>query len=841
MYIGKVETREISEEMRESYLGYAMSVIVSRALPDVRDGLKPVHRRILYTMHEMGLRHNVKFRKSAAIVGDTLGKYHPHGDTAVYDAMVRLAQDFSMRYPLVWGQGNMGSVDGDAAAAQRYTEARMSKLGEEMLKDIEKDTVDWADNYDATRKEPKVLPSAVPQLLINGTMGIAVGMATNIPPHNMIEVMDALMYLVDNPDASGADMMKFVKGPDFPTGGVVFGKKSMREAYAQGRGPIVTRGVAEIKASKSGQYLEITEIPYQVNKASLIEHIAELVKTGRIEGIKDIRDESDKQGMSVIVEFKRDAHPQKILNNLYKFTELQKTFHLNMLALVDGIQPQVLGLRDVLEKYFEHRKKVVHRRIEFDLARAKERAHILEGLKKALDQIDAVIRTIKASKDRDDAHVNLRKKFKFSDPQTTAILEMRLSTLANLERKRIEDELQEKRRIMKDLTLLLENKTAFLKSLKEEFAATKETYGDKRKTKIQAEDAGELAEEDLIPKEETITTLTRGGYIKRVPPSTYKSQKRGGKGIIGMETKGEDVVEHFIACSTHDRLLFFTAKGKVYQTLAYEIPKSTRVGRGKAVVNFLDLERDDFVTALLSLAKLENTGVQTFEPKVPSLKGVGAEQSSKRRGKEAQGETRGAGKFLVMVTKYGIVKKTAIEDFKNVRRSGLGAIHLKQGDMLKWVGVTYGKDEILLVTAGGQAIRFRESDVRPMGRTAAGVRAISLKNGDEVVSMVVVGVQHKHMLIVSENGFGKRTLLSQFKVQKRGGVGVKAAKVIAKTGKIIQGRAIENEEDEAIAVSQKGQVIRTPIKNISILGRSAQGVKVMRLSSGDKVASVVTV
>lgn len=815
MYIGKVQKREISEEMRESYLAYAMSVIVSRALPDVRDGLKPVHRRILYTMHEMGLRHNVKFRKSAAIVGDTLGKYHPHGDTAVYDAMVRLAQDFSMRYPLVWGQGNMGSVDGDRAAAQRYTEARMTRMGEEMLKDIEKDTVAWGDNYDATRKEPKVLPSAVPQLLVNGTMGIAVGMATNIPPHNMTEVMDALIYLVDNPDASGSDMLKFVKGPDFPTGGIVFGKKSMREAYAQGRGPIVTRGTAEIKEGKRGQYLEITEIPYQVNKATMIEKIAELVKVGRVEGIKDIRDESDRQGMSVVIELKKDAHPQKILNNLYKYTELQKTFHLNMLALVDGIQPQVLGLREVLVKYFEHRQEVVRRRTEFDLARAKERAHILEGLKKALDQIDAVIRTIKASKDRDDAHGNLRKQFKFSDIQAAAILEMRLQTLANLETKKIEDELKEKRTIIKELTALLEDKKAFLTFVKEEFVAIKETYGDKRKTKIQAGDAEELAEEDLIPKEETIITLTRTGYIKRVPPSTYKIQKRGGKGIIGMETKGEDVVGHFIACSTHDRLLFFTAKGKVYQTLAYEIPKSTRIGRGKAVVNFLDLDREDFVTAVLSL---ERSGGAEEGPGPKSMP-----------------------QFLTMVTKYGIVKKTAIEDFKNVRRSGLGAIHLKAEDMLKWVGVTYGKDEILLVTAEGQAIRFREKDVRPMGRTASGVRAITLKGGDEVVSMVIVTSSHTQMLIVSENGFGKRTALSQFKVQRRGGSGIKAGKITAKTGKIAQGRTVQEGEDEVIAVSQKGQVIRTAVKSISILSRTAQGVKVMRLAAGDKVASVVTV
>ncbi len=798
--------------MQESYLDYAMSVIVSRALPDVRDGLKPVHRRILYAMHEMGLRHNIKFRKSAAIVGDALGKYHPHGDIAVYDSLARMAQNFSLRYPLVDGQGNWGSVDGDAPAAMRYTECRMTRMAEEMLKDIEKDTVSWMANYDATRQEPKVFPASVPQLLINGTMGIAVGMATNIPPHNISEVMDALIYIIDNPNASVGDIFRFIKGPDFPTGGIIFGRKNTREAYAQGRGPIVTRGAAEIKEGSeragvtSPFFIEITEIPYQVNKSVMIEKIAELVKDGRIEGIKDVRDESDKDGMSVVIEVKKDAHPQKILNALYKFTELQKTFHLNMLALVDGIQPQVLSLRDVLVKYFEHRKDVVRRRIEFDLARAKERAHILEGLTKALGEIDAVIRAIKASQDRADAHRNLRKKFGFSSPQADAILEMRLQTLANLEQKKIEEELKEKKKAIKEFMLLLADKKAFLTLIKEEFLSIKERYGDERRTKIEVEDARELQDEDLIPKEETIITLTRGGYIKRVAPATYKTQKRGGKGIIGMETRGEDVVEHSLACSTHDRLLFFTARGKVYQTLAYEIPKSTRVGRGKALPNFLDLERDDFVTALLSLERIQD-----------------------------------ASQSLVMATKYGIVKKTPLADFENVRRSGIQAIHLRADDILRWVGVTYGKNEILLVSAGGQAIRFREQDVRPMGRAASGVRGIHLKNGDELIAMSVIFSRLKYILILSENGFGKRTALSHFKVQRRGGVGVKAAKVTPKTGKIAQSMAMEESGDELIAVSARGQVIRTPLKNISVLGRTTQGVKIMRLNAGDKVASAMAV
>ena len=699
----------------------------------------------------------------------------------------------------------------------------MSKMAEEMLTDIDKDTVEWMDNYDSTRKEPKVLPSAVPQLLINGSMGIAVGMATNIPPHNLTETMDALMYLADNPSATVADMLKFIKGPDFPTGGTVFGRKQMKEAYAQGRGPIVMRGVAEIKErnrtkskGSSNEIIEITEIPYQVNKSTLIERMADLVKEGKIEGIRDIRDESDRKGMSIVIEFKKDAHPQKILNSLYKFTELQKTFHLNMLALVDGIQPQVLSVRDVLEKYLEHRKEVVRRRIEFDLARAKERAHILEGLKKALEQIDAVIKAIKASKDREDARINLQKKFKFTEVQANAILDMRLQTLANLETQKIEDELKEKRRIIKDLTMLLEDKKAFIKFLKEEFDAIKKNYGDARKTKISASEAEDLQDEDLIPKEDTIVSLTRGGYVKRVSPEAYKTQHRGGKGIIGMETKGEDIVEHFIFASTHDRLLFFTAMGKVYQAIAYEIPKSTRIGRGRALANFLELERNDFVTAILSLERLIKDKEEAADKKVEP-------------------------KFLVMATKHGIIKKTSVEDLKNVRRSGLGAIHLNKGDELRWVGVTSGNNEIMMVTASGQAIRFKESDVRPMGRAASGVRAIHVKEGDEVISMVVVSVLRKHLLVVSENGFGKRTAVSLFKAQKRGGSGLKAAKVTSKTGKLVCALSLDESHDELIVVSKKGQVIKTPLKSISILGRDTQGVKIMRLSSGDNVASGISV
>jgi DNA gyrase subunit A len=577
MNIGTIKPREISKEMQESYLDYAMSVIVARALPDVRDGLKPVHRRILYAMHEMGLGSGAKFRKSANIVGAVLGAYHPHGDSAVYDSMVRMAQEFSLRYPLIDGQGNFGSIDGDPAAAYRYTEARMTKIAGEMLHDIDKDTVEWRDNYDATRKEPKVLPAAIPNLLLNGSVGIAVGMATNIPPHNLSEVIDALVHLIAHPKATLEDLFQFIQGPDFPTGGTIYGRKGIMEAYGQGKGPIILRGEAEIyedggKRGIKGPYIEITELPYVVNKASFIEDIARLVQDGRLEGIRDVRDESDKQGMSVVIELKRDAHAQKILNNLYKFTELQRTFHLNMLALVDGIQPQVLSLKEVLEQYLKHKHEVVRRRTEFDLARARDRAHILEGLKKALDHIDAVIKTIRASRDREDAHANLKKKFKFSDAQAAAILEMRLQNLANLERKRVEDELKEKLRLIKELTLLLKDAKLMWAKIKEELLEVKARYGGERKTRVRVHALGELSDIDLIPEEETIISITKGGYIKRVAPAVYRMQHRGGKGLIGMERKGDDVAEHFFAASTHDRILFFTSAGR-----AFHVPR-VRVG-----------------------------------------------------------------------------------------------------------------------------------------------------------------------------------------------------------------------------------------------------------------------
>ncbi len=807
---GNVKARQLTTEMQEAYLDYAMSVIVQRALPDVRDGLKPVHRRILYSMYEMGLSPGSRFRKSAAVVGEVLGKFHPHGDTAVYDAMVRLAQDFSMRYPLVEGQGNFGSIDGDAAAAMRYTEARMQSITRIMLEDIQKDTVDWRDNYDATRQEPETLPAAIPQLLVNGTVGIAVGMATNIPPHNISEVIDATTHLIDNRSATMEDLLQYIKGPDFPTGGNIYSKKAIHEAYGQGKGPIVARGKAEIKeksGSKKGHVIEITEIPYQVNKSSLIEKIANLVQVDKLPGVRDVRDESDRTGLRIVVELKKDAQPRKTLNKLYKFTELQKTFYLNMIALVEGLQPQVLNLKEVLEQYILYRFDTVTRRTKHDLKQAKDRAHILEGLKKALDNINKVIEIIKRSKNRQTAHANLIKQFKFTDRQTTAILDMRLHNLANMERKKVEDELEEKRKLIKQLEALLKSDKKMWELIKKEMEEVKKEFGDERRTKVYTSRAGEFKAEDLIPEENTIISMTKDGYIKRVPPSSYKAQHRGGKGIIGMETRGDDVVDHFLTASTHDELLFFTNTGKVFKTFAYELPGSTRTGRGKALVNFLDLHKEEWVTTIVPL----------------------------RKGQEMKNS------FLVMATKKGIIKKTPLKDFENVRKSGLIALRTNKGDTLNWVGVSGGNDEIMLVTKNGNAIRFSEKDVRSMGRNASGVRGINLKD-DEVVGSDLIKPEDKknNLLIVTKNGYGKKTSLSLFNQQKRGGSGVKAMKITSKTEGIVSIRIIR-EEEELIVVSEKGQVIRIALKDISELSRAAQGVKIMNLQKSDKVASIATV
>jgi DNA gyrase subunit A len=805
--IGYVRSGEVVNEMRKSYIDYAMSVIVSRALPDVRDGLKPVHRRILYAMLEDGLTHSAKFRKSATVVGSTLGRYHPHGDTAVYDSLARLAQSFSLRYPLIKGQGNFGSIDGDPPAAQRYTECKMSKVGEETLKDINKETVNFIDNYDGTRKEPKVLPSPLPQLLLNGSLGIAVGMATSIPPHNLNEVVDASIYLLENPKADTEDLFQFVKGPDFPTGGAIFNKKEIIEAYSQGKGPIVNRGKAEVKEDKKGRsQIIITEIPYQVQKSKLVKQLASLVQNKRVIGVKDIRDESDKEGLRIAVDLQKGAFGQKILNRFFKFTDLQRTYHLNMLALVGGIQPKTLSLADVLEYFLEHRKEVVKRRTEYELKKAKERAHILEGLQKCLSKIDEVIKVIKKSENRDEALKNLMKKFKLTKIQANAILDTKLSALARLERKKIEDELKELKEKIKEYNSILKSPQKIKNIVKKELLSAKKDFGDERKTKVYVQKVGEFAEEDLIPQEETVITLTRGGYIKRVNPSLYRKQRRGGKGFMGLKTVGDDIVEHFLCAQTHDKLLFFTDSGKVFRVPAYEIPEGSRVAKGRGILNFLEISSDDRILTLFS-----------------------------------SGEEKEEFKYLVMATRNGIIKKTPLEGFKNVRKSGLIAISLRKGDALKQVSKTSGNDEIILVTKKGQSIRFKEKEIRSMGRTASGIRGIRLKKDDEVVGMDIIREskekkEKRYLMIVTENGYGKRTELKEFKAQKRGGMGIKAAKVNKKTGDITSFKVLRGEED-LIVISRKGHVIRTKIGSISKLGRATQGVRIMRMAEGDKIAS----
>lgn len=816
--LGNVEPREIVEEMKESFLGYAMSVIVSRALPDVRDGMKPVHRRILHSMSELGLRHTAKYLKCARIVGDVLGKYHPHGDMAVYDALARMAQDFSLRYPLVKGQGNFGSIDGDSPAAMRYTEAKMAALAEELLTDIEKETVEFVDNYDGTRKEPRVLPARVPQLLLNGQTGIAVGMMTSIPPHNLGEVVDATMHLIDNPKADVETLLTFVKGPDFPTGGIIYNQEDIVAAYSTGKGPITTRGKAEITETKSGhQQIIISEIPFQVNKSSLIEKMAELVKEKKVEGIKDIRDESDKDGLRIVIDLKNDAFPQKVLNKLFKFTDLQKVFHVNMIALVDGLQPAVLSLKNVLEYFIAHRREVVERRTRYDLARAKEREHILEGLKKALDHIDQIIATIKKSETKEIAHAALMSKFKLTEIQASAILEMKLQTLAGLERKKVEDELEEKRKLIAYLSGLLKDPKKIMGVVKTELQEIRDKYIDERRTKVVNGKVSEFKEEDLIPEEEAMIALSYSGYIKRVNPAMYRTQKRGGKGIIGMETKEEDVIEHLVSVNTHDNILFFTNKGKVFQTKAYEVPEGSRVSKGKAIVNVLDIQQQDTVTAL-----------------VPVKEALGKKAKS-----EAAGSTH-----LIMVTKNGIIKKVKVSEFTTVRRTGVQAISLKGSDMLKWVRVSTGNDEVVLLTKSGKAIRFHEKDVRAMGRGAAGVRAITLKGGDEVVGADVIPAgkaEEVELLVISEQGFGKRTTMDEYRAQSRGGQGVKTYNVADKTGKLMASLLITPQEEDLIAISKKGQVIRTPLSSIPTLSRATQGVRIMRLAPGDKVASIVCI
>ena len=808
--LGYIKPRKIVDEMKESYLDYAMSVIVSRALPDVRDGLKPVHRKILYAMWDMGLKGGSKYRKSATVVGEVLGKYHPHGDLAVYESLVRMAQDFSMRYTLVDGQGNFGSMDGDSAAAMRYTECKMDKISEEMMIDIEKETVNFTDNYDQTQREPSVLPAKLPNTLLNGTMGIAVGMATNIPPHNLGELIGGIIYLIDNPKAVIEDLMQFIKGPDFPTGGVIFDKEAITQAYTTGKGPILMRAKADIVERKEGQFnIIVDEIPFQVNKATLIEKIAQLVIDKKIDGIKDVRDESDKDGVRIVIELKKDAFPKKVLNRLYTLTQLQDKFYLNMLALIDGIQPRVLNLKQILEYYIKHRREVVVRRVKYKLKKAKEREHILEGLSKALDHIDEVIAIIKKSKSRDNARDNLIKRFKFTTIQAEAILDMRLSQLAALERKKIEDELEAIKKLIKELETILNSKQKILNVIKDELNDLKEKFADERRTKVISGKADEFVPEDLIAKEDVVVTLTRGGYIKSLPPSTYKSQKRGGKGIIGMATKEEDIVENFFMASTHSDILFFTDSGKVFQLKAYEVPQASRTAKGSSIVNFLQLSPNEKVTALIAL---DNT-------------------------KEAS--------YMAMVTEKGLVKKVKIEDLKKVRKSGLIAIKIKENDKLKWVKPTSGKDELIVVTRLGQSIRFSESNIRPMGRTSMGVRGIRLKNDDKIVGMSVINKKlldkEPTLMIITKNGYGKRTDLKYYKNQSRGGSGIKTAKVTAKNGNIVRAQVVDKDNKEIIVVSNKGQVIRMSIDSIPNLGRATQGVRIMRLKEDDKVASVACI
>ncbi|MCK9393740.1 MAG: DNA gyrase subunit A [Candidatus Paceibacterota bacterium] len=807
--IGNVVDREISTEMKESYIDYAMSVIVARALPDVRDGLKPVQRRILYAMYDMGVRSDAKFRKSAAITGDVLGKYHPHGDQAVYAAMVRMAQEFTLRYPLIKGQGNFGSVDGDPPAAQRYTEAKMSKLGEEMLKDIEKGTVDFIDNYDGTRKEPAVLPAPLPALLLNGSTGIAVGMATNIPPHNLTEVGNALIHLIDNPKAEIEELFQFIKGPDFPTRGIIFDQKAILSAYSQGKGAFLMRGKVDIieKEGKGSQII-INEIPFQVDKSNLITQLAGLVQNKRVDGIKDIRDESDKDGMRIAIDLQRGGIPKKILNTLYKYTDLQRMYHLNMLALVDGIEPKVLNLKEVLEYYLIHKQEVVVRRAKHDLEKAKERAHILEGLMIALDSIEDVIETIRKSKDKEDARNNLCKKFKLTVLQADAILEIRLHQLAKLEKQKVADELAEKLKLIKELTKIVESKAEQKKTMKKEIEFELENYGDVRKTAIVKHSPETISEEDLVPLEDTIVTLTAGGFIKRMNPSEYKKQNRGGQGSLGMKTGDDDEVHHFISAQTHDSIFFFTDSGKAFQTKVYEIPEGQRSNKGRGIMNFLEVSSSDKILSVLPVSKSDRKD--------------------------------GDVKYLFMATKNGIVKKTPIKDFENVRRNGLIAIGLKKDDSLCGVQKIGDGDDIILVTRDGQSIKFAEKEIRAMGRTAAGIKGIALKKGDQVIGMQVVrkekAKEKAYLLVLMENGFGKLTAVSEYKRQGRGGSGVKTAKVTTKTGSIVKIEIIQEQED-LIVISQKGQTIRTKISSIPKLGRDTQGVRIMKIKEGDKVAS----
>jgi DNA gyrase subunit A len=798
-----VENRTVENVMEDSYLRYSMSVIVERALPDVRDGLKPVHRRILYSMDKNGWRSSSRFVKSARVVGDVIGKYHPHGDTSIYDSMVRLAQPWSMRHMLVTGQGNFGSMDGDPPAAYRYTEAKMAKIAEELIQDINKETVAFRDNFDGSEKEPTVLPGKLPNLLLNGQLGIAVGMATNIPPHNLGELLDATMHQIDNPDCGVDDLLEFVKGPDFPTGGVIYGKESMRTAYATGRGGIVMRGVAEISENSKGkQQIVITEIPFGLNKASLIEKIADLHKEKKIIGIADMRDESSRGLVKIVIDMKRDAFPKKILNQLFKMTPLQSSFNFNMMALIDGIQPRVLSLQDIIQEHIKHRQVVVRRRTEYELRKAKDRAHILEGLKIALDNIDEVIATIRASQTTEEAQINLIKRFDLSEIQAKAILAMQLRALAGLERQKIENELAELQKLITKLEGILADEKKIFKIIKAEFIELREKYAEDRRTQVIPHELGKLSDEDLIPNEQVVVTMTAANYIKRSAAGEYHKQHRGGKGKRGMTTREEDMIKQLVLANTHDFLLFFTDKGRVFRLKTYEIPSTGLSAKGVAIANLLQLHPEEEITSIIT-----------------------------HRNDDKEG-------FMFMCTTHGVVKKTSVEAYKNVRSSGLIAINLDDGDMLKWVRFSNGDNEIIVSTQLGQAIRFHESEVRSMGRVSRGVRGVRLRKDDMVVGMVVVE-EDANIFVISENGYGKRTKVKQFTPHKRGGVGIRSAVVNAKTGKLMGVASLKAGDDqEVIIISEQGQTIRLGMNDIPEISRATQGVRVMRLKDGDKARSM---
>jgi DNA gyrase subunit A len=788
----------IEDKMKSSYLDYAMSVIVSRALPDVRDGLKPVHRRILYAMDELNMTPDKQYRKSARVVGDVLGKYHPHGDSSVYGAMVRLAQDFNTRYLLVDGHGNFGSVDGDSAAAMRYTEARMTKLATELLRDIGKETVDYRPNFDETLKEPVVLPSRFPNLLVNGSSGIAVGMATNIPPHNLREVVEGIEMMIEDPDVTIDDLMKVIKGPDFPTGATIMGKEGIRKAFRSGRGKVKMRAVAEIEENTRGRHsIIVTEIPYQVNKSALIEKIAEYVRDKKLEGISDLRDESDREGMRIVIELKRDANPKVVLNNLYKQTQLQTTFGIINLALVNG-EPKVLNIKEMLHYYLEHQKEIVTRRTQYDLTKAEDRAHIVEGLKIALDNIDQIIKIIRAASDDQSAKSALMENFALSEKQAQAILDMRLRRLTGLERDKLDEEYEELIKLINKYRELLASERLILNVIKEELIEIKDKYGDLRRTQIKLSE-DEINIEDMIEEEDVVITLTHFGYIKRMPEGTYRPQKRGGRGVIALSKKDEDFVEDLYITSTHSTILFFTNKGKVYSLKAYEIPEGSRTSRGTAIVNLLQLNADEKITAIIPLYKQDPDS------------------------------------NLVMVTREGIIKKTELNQFVNIRKNGLIAISLHEGDELISVRLTDGNQDLIIVTHGGMAIRFHETDVRNMGRTAMGVKAMTLNEGDAIVSMEIVE-DDKHLLVISEKGFGKRTKLSEYKAQNRGGKGLITYSIKEKTGEIVSAKVV-SEQDEVMMITMNGTIIRLAIKDITIMGRNTQGVTLMR-TKDDKIVAV---